>query len=268
MKYIIILLLLLSASCQKNKQTKRKVYSYNVAENITKSKKIKAGIIRQYLPYSFKGESGQMGFDIDILQAIAKDLNCSITYEFIEIKDIKKSLDSGKVDLIIGVTANKSGAEIVDYSIPYNSYKSSLLVAKGSNVNSLEDLNSKKVAYLNGASTISSNEIAEFSALFYADPKKALKALKAGEISAIKGDHTIIAALNDEGAFGIVEDVADLSNTVFAIAENQSELRDVLNMTIMKFWENNTWQDIFETWFGEGSLYQNQSDFHINVIPH
>ena len=268
MKYFLILLLLFSVSCQKTKSEQRNSYSNNIAQNIAKTKQIKAGIIRQYLPYSFKGESGQMGFDIDILQAIATDLKCSISYELIEIKDIKKSLDSGKVDLIIGVTANKSGTETVDYSIPYNSYKSSLLIASDSNVHSLEDLNSKKVAYLSGASTVSSNEITEFNAIFYKEPKKALKALKGGEVMAIKGDHTIIAALKGDEDFKMVEDVGDVNKYVFAISENQSELRDILNNSIMKFWENNTWQDIFETWFGEGSLYQNQSDFHINVIPH
>jgi ABC-type amino acid transport substrate-binding protein len=267
MKICLIFLLLISVSCQKIGE-KKSVHSSNVARAIVDKKEIRAGLIRQYLPYSFKTESGQMGFDIDLFKAIAKEMNCSIVYEFIEIKDITKSLRSRKVDLVLGVTATKSGGMVVDYSIPYNNYSSSLLMLKDSKVKSLEGLYGKKVAYLNGASALNSYEISQINAVLYKDPKKALEALKKGDVSAIKGDSTIIGALKSGGEYKTIDDVSEINQCVIAVGENQSQLRDMLNASIMKFWENSTWQDIYETWFSEGSLYQKDTDFHINVIPH
>jgi ABC-type amino acid transport substrate-binding protein len=266
MRILLCLLVLLAVSCQKT-GTMRSVHSPNIAKAIQDKKNLKVGIVRQYLPYSFKSESGQMGFDIDILKAVATELKCSTSYEFIDAKDVTKSIRSRKVDLVIGVTATKSGSEVVDYSIPYNNFSSSLLLLKDSSINSLEGLHGKKVAYLSGASSMDSNEVTLINAIMYKDPKKALEALKQGKVSAVKADSSIIGALNYEGEYKVIDDVSQINKVVFAFAENQSELRDVLNASIMKFWENSTWQDIYETWFGEGSMYQKNSNFHINVIP-
>jgi polar amino acid transport system substrate-binding protein len=265
---LILFLLFIVTSCQRSEHPNQNHDRNCVAKKVKESKKITAGLIRQYLPYSYKNEEGQMGFDIDLLNALAKELECEVFYKIISLKDIKKCLEMGKVDFVMGVTATKSGSKSLDYSIPYNSYTSSLLLPSDSSVESLEDLKSKNVAYITGASTVSTLEIAETKAFFYSDPKLALESLKKGEISAIKADHTIISALKSEGDFKIIEEVSDVNKYVFAMAENQSKLRDMINRTLMKFWENSTWQDIYETWFSEGSLYINNSDFHINVIPH
>ena len=84
-----------------------------------------AGVIRvacadSFEPMSYVGENGEMmGFDVEILLNIAKELNLSVEFTPMEFGALMPTIQSGKADMAIGdIVITEERAEIMDFA-PY-----------------------------------------------------------------------------------------------------------------------------------------------------
>ena len=98
-----------------------------------------------YYPYEFIDKDlNPNGFDIDIIKAIAKDLNYHIDIKAGNWTDIKQELIDGRIDIIAGMYYKVTRAENVNFSLPYIIITHSLFVKKGDYWNSLKDVKDDK----------------------------------------------------------------------------------------------------------------------------
>jgi putative glutamine transport system substrate-binding protein len=138
------------------------------------------------------------GLDADIGRAIATELGVKV--RFVEPPDADRVawLESGKTDLVISAfTITEERGKRIDFSIPYYRAGQTLMVRRGSPVQSVGDLNGKKVCTGDGSSSAKTlKKVAPQAThvLFkrYAD---AAQALVAGKCDAVSTDDVILIGL-------------------------------------------------------------------------
>jgi aspartate/glutamate/glutamine transport system substrate-binding protein len=138
------------------------------------------------------------GLDPDIGRQIATELGVKV--RFVEPPDADRVayLESGKADLVISAfTITQEREKRIDFSVPYYRAGQSLMVRRGSSVQSVGDLNGKKVCTGDGSSSAKTlKQVAPQATqvLFkrYAD---AAQALVAGTCEAVSTDDVILIGL-------------------------------------------------------------------------
>ena len=163
------------------------------------------GVKTDTRPFGYIENGKNVGFDIDIAKYIAKDiLHDSNKVKFIQVTPSNRlyKLNSGEVDIVIAtMTISPERAAIIKFSKPYFVAGQAILVKKGSAIKTLSDLENKNIGVLYG-STAEKNIrmlVPSIDILGYKTYNEAYTALKAGRISAITSDDTIIRhyALSD-----------------------------------------------------------------------
>lgn len=101
-----------------------------------------------FVPFEFKQGDKYVGFDIDLWDAIAKQLNVSYTLKPMDFGGIIPALQTRNVDLALaGITITEERKKAVDFSDGY--YNSGLLVmvkADNNDIKSEQDLAGKVLA--------------------------------------------------------------------------------------------------------------------------
>lgn len=139
----------------------------NVNENAStnKTKKIIVGINANYPPFEYEKDSEIVGFDVDLLNEIAK--NVGFTYEFsnMSFDALIPAISAGKVDLVISsMSATDERRKVVDFSVPYYEGRTVYVKRKDDiSINSKDDLKGKVVGVYAGtlqeAAALKMNEL-------------------------------------------------------------------------------------------------------------
>jgi len=99
-----------------------------------------------YAPFAFENKDKQIvGFDIDIINAIAKQQGLKIKIVNTPFTGIFGALNNGDVDLVIsGVTINEKRKQSYDFTPPYFAARQLIALPKNSTVASLKDLRARR----------------------------------------------------------------------------------------------------------------------------
>src|SRR3954466_14522163 len=109
------------------------------------SGKLKVGSDIPYAPFEF-GESPYQGFDVDVVNEIAKRLDLQAEFVKTPFDPIFRNLAQGRFDMVgSAATITPERKKTVDFSNPYFPADQSLMVKKGSPIQSTEDLAGKTV---------------------------------------------------------------------------------------------------------------------------
>ncbi|QHK18567.1 transporter substrate-binding domain-containing protein [Pseudarthrobacter psychrotolerans] len=106
-----------------------------------------------FAPFGFKNDQGHPdGYDIDIANAMAKDLGVKLEVTDTTSANRIPNLQTGKVDLVIcNFTRNGERAKQIEFTDPYVVASQALLVKKDSTINTVQDLEGKTVAAVKGS---------------------------------------------------------------------------------------------------------------------
>ncbi|MES2607721.1 MAG: ABC transporter substrate-binding protein [Pseudomonadota bacterium] len=108
-----------------------------------------------YPPFEFHKDGKIVGFEIDLMNAIAKELKREVTFQDLPFESILGALQSKRVDLSIScLSATVERAKVVDFSVHYNTSKT-VLITDDTTIKSMDDLKDKTV----GVQLGSTNEI-------------------------------------------------------------------------------------------------------------
>ncbi|WP_206915949.1 transporter substrate-binding domain-containing protein [Alicyclobacillus suci] len=104
-----------------------------------------------YKPYEYhdtsSGQDKIVGFDIDVANAIAKQLHFKVKIEDMDFDGLIAALQSHRADFVIaGMTATPQRKKSVDFSDVYYQAENVVITKKGDNIKSLKDLSGDKVA--------------------------------------------------------------------------------------------------------------------------
>ncbi len=108
---------------------------FGVASNAVAGEKIVNGIDANFPPFAYVDKTGAAsGFDVEVMDWIAKDNGMEVVHQPTEWSGIVQSLMTGKVDVVAsGMSITEQRAKMVDFTRPYWVIKQ-LIVAKKDSV--------------------------------------------------------------------------------------------------------------------------------------
>lgn len=248
-------------------------HNHNSWDKVERQGIIKVGVKKNSPPFSKQEQDGSFwGFDIDIARSIAERLNKKIVFVPLSAKQRIPAILNRKVDIVLSsMSMSQNRDEVIDFSMPYFEVQKGVLSLKDNPVTSLMDLSDKNVAFISGSQSyhmLIEHDL-ESRPFFYKDYRAALNDLKSKKVNAFLSDYLILLGLKnqykDQKNLYLSEPLDARDLYAVAMLENQSDLRDAINRAIMYLWTEGIWQDHFETWFAEGSLYYHETKFHIDV---
>lgn len=210
-----------------------------------------------YAPFAFENKDKQIvGFDVDIIHAIAKQQNLKIKLVNTPWSGIFAALNNGDVDLIIsGVTINDKRKQSYDFSPPYFAAKQLIAVPKGSTVTSLKDLAGKKIAVVNAstADDVASREFGKTSPNIrrFESTPLIISELAAGNVDAAIGDNGVIAYRVTQNADLKTVDDKSFPEEGFGIVVKKGDkaLQDKLTAGLAAIRADGSYAAIYKKWF-------------------
>lgn len=212
-----------------------------------------------YAPFAFENKDKQIvGFDIDIINAIAKKQSLKIKVVNTPWSGIFVALNNGDVDLVIsGVTINDKRRQSYDFSEPYFAAQQLIAVPKASTVTSLKDLAGKKIAVVNAstADDVASREFGKTSANIrrFESTPLIISELAGGGVDAAIGDNGVIAyRVAQNAALKTVEDPAfPVEGFGIVVKKGDKALQDKLNAGVAAVRADGSYNEIYKKWFGK-----------------
>lgn len=104
-----------------------------------------------YPPYSFLDKDGnEIGYDVDVIKAIAKQIDLVVEFKFDHWDTTLSSLKQGEIDVIASIVYSESREENYDFTFPLHTEYYAIFAHNKTLINDVYDLESKRSAYLKG----------------------------------------------------------------------------------------------------------------------
>jgi polar amino acid transport system substrate-binding protein len=201
-------------------------------------------------------ESGNIiGFDIDLMNAMAQAAGFEVEFVNTRWDGIFVALASGEFDAVISAaTITDERKETVDFSDPYFNAGQMIAVKQGSDIETPDDLNGKRVGVQLGTTGdiwASENTTAEM--VRYDEITLAFQALAQGDVDAVVNDGPtsaeIIRANPEMGVTLVGEPFTD---ELYGIAVNKDrpEVLAVINKGLAAVKASGEYAAIYDKWFG------------------
>ena len=100
-----------------------------------------------FAPYEYYSDGKIVGVDVDIAKEIALEMGRKLVVKDVSFDSIIHEVKSGKADLgVAGISYSDERAKQVDFSLEYTTSRQVVLVRESSSINSVDDINGKKIA--------------------------------------------------------------------------------------------------------------------------
>ena len=237
---------------------KQAIGGKNQYSDIKKRGKIIVGVRSDTRPFGYRDINGNLqGFDIDLARAIAKHIFAdSNAIEFVPVTAANRiqMLNSGKVDILIAtMSITNQRSLVVDFSDPYYIAGQAVLVKNRTNINSIRQLDRKKVIIVYGSTGEASIRMNAPQAIVrgYKNYESAYAALKRGEADAMIADDTILYNLAlDDRSVKILD--KRFSKEPYAVAfrkgDESLQLKDSVNFEIDLLEHSGKLRDMKRKW--------------------
>ncbi len=246
----------------------------NDLTRIKDAKVLRIGVKADTPPFGILRGGARQGFDIDLAMAVASRLGVEPEFVTVTSADRIPKLLAGDVDCVIAsMTITRARDQQVDFSLPYFQDGQALLVRTASPVQSYQDLSGKKVAFVKGSTsgTYLKQVAPEAIGIEVDDFTQLLATLDNGQADAVTSDLLILIGLRKSAKNAADLRLAGSRFTTepygIAIRQDQSALRDALNLALMEMWEDGSWRQVADTWFGPGAPYEHRNTFAMPVVP-
>jgi polar amino acid transport system substrate-binding protein len=223
----------------------------NGGENVKKSLRVGSDI--PYKPFEF-GKPPFQGFDVDVVNEIAKRLGSTATFTKTPFDTIFRDLAQGKFDLVASAaTITPERAKTVDFSDSYFPADQSLMVKEGSDIKSVDDVGGKVIGAQLGTTgaAYAKDKTKASSVRTYDLIDDAFNALEAGQVVAVINDCPVSKyAERAHKDLVVVQAIQTNEEYGFAFAKGSDELRDAFNKEIADMKDNGDLAKISDKWFG------------------
>lgn len=206
------------------------------------------------------------GFDIDLLNAMAQAGNFKVEYKHQPWDSLFPALGNGDVDILLSaITITDERKQTMDFTDPYFEITQVILVQKGKNIRSVEDLkNAQKVGVVTGqtgdfaASKIlgsSSPKIARFESL-----PLVIKELENGGLDAVISDSAVVGNYvknnGDKGFSMVAVPDFEVEHYGMAVRKGDTATLDMLNAALAKVRENGEYEKVQNKYFAKQQAAQ------------
>jgi ABC-type amino acid transport substrate-binding protein len=207
-----------------------------------------------YTPFELGRAPNYKGFDVDVVNDIARQLGLKAKFVKTPFDTIFRNLAQGKFDMVASATTiTAERKKEVDFSDPYFPADQSLMVKKGSDIKTVDDLNGKVVGAqlgTTGADYAKKNTDAK-SVRTYDLVDDAFNALEAGQVQAVINDCPVSKyAERAHRELVVVRAIPTNELYGFAFPKSSDALRTAINKGLAEVKKNGTLASTSRKWLG------------------
>ncbi|WP_026411747.1 ABC transporter substrate-binding protein [Actinomadura oligospora] len=210
-----------------------------------------------YPPFQFVKDGKVVGFDVDVMDLVAKKLGVTQKVVDTPFETIKTgaALNAGKCDVAAaGMTIKPERAKFIDFTKPYFDATQAAMGKKGAAFASVDDL--KKVKVGTQASTTGEEFVhaAKIDSVSFDDSAALLNGLRTGKVDVIVEDYPVVQGwLKDpaNSAYAIDGNYNTGEQYGFAVRKDKNTgLKDVIDSVIAQARTDGSYKAIYEKWIG------------------
>jgi polar amino acid transport system substrate-binding protein len=206
-----------------------------------------------YPPFEQGKPPDYTGFDVDLMDEIAKRLDLTPKWVDTSFGTIFADQQAGKFDIVASsTTITPARSKRVTFSDPYFDADQSLMVQKGSDLKSVDDITSDTTIAAQEGTTGQAYAEDKTDATVQAFPAigTCFNALNAGQVDGVINDFPVSAfALKKYPQLDVVETIPTGERYGFPTQKTNTALIDAVNGALADSIADGTYQKIFQKWF-------------------
>lgn len=206
-----------------------------------------------YPPFEIGQPPDITGFDIEIMNEVAKRLDLTVEYQDTSFDTIFRDVAQGKFDTAAAASTITEGREqTVDFSDPYYEAAGALVVPTDSDIASVDDLSGTTVATQDATTfeTYATDETDAGEVRGFPEGPDALNAVRTGQAEAALIDHAVAVDLvEQQGGVEIVEEIPIDELFGFAFAQDNDTLREDFNGVLQELKDDGTIDELYQKYF-------------------
>src|SRR3954452_310773 len=206
-----------------------------------------------YPPFEQGKPPDYTGFDVDLMDAIAKKLNLQPKWVDTAFGTIFSDQQAGKFDIVASsTTITPAREQKVTFSDPYFDADQSLMVQKGSDLQTTSDITSSTRIGVQQGTTGADYATNKTDAQVQSYPEigNAFNALQAGQVDGVINDFAVSAfALKQYPQLDVVQTIKTGEQYGFPMQQQNTTLQDAVNGALKSVIDDGTYQKIYEHWF-------------------
>ena len=222
------------------------------------AKIIRVGAETTYPPFEFTQDDKYVGFDIDLSDAVIKQIGGQMEFKSMGFDALIPALQSGQIDVIAsGMDVTPEREKQVSFSDVYFDQSGKVIIVTKENdqIHDWNDLSGKVVGGQVGTTQVQLAQEAGASQVKQFDSNsQAFMELSAKTVDAVVIDAPIAMYYLKQGAdkdMKIVGTPKGAAGFAFAVKKDNKELQDKLNKALKELKANGTYDKIYNKWFGE-----------------
>jgi polar amino acid transport system substrate-binding protein len=206
----------------------------------------------EFKPFSYMKDGEVTGFDVEVGEAVAKELGLEAQPEKMKFKSIIEGVKTGRFDAAVAShTVNEARSKHVTFSTPYYYSGPQIFTRSDSDIGTSADLKDKEVAVSKGSTYADEAKKYTNKIKTYDSDITALKALAEGRHDAVITDFVTGKEAIGEG-FKIQEkELLGRSEQAIAVSKENEQLLEDINGALEKLREDGTLKKISEKYFKE-----------------
>jgi len=254
---IIGLLSILVVACGSNEKKTEKTSAKpsGKIEQIKERGELVVAVFTDKPPFGYVDKDGKnVGFEIDMAKQFAKDLlgdESKVKFVPVEAASRIPYLQSDKVDFVLAnMTATDERKKVVDFTNPHLKVAVQVLVKDGSPIQSVKDLEGKKVIVTKGttADIYLTKNMKNVELIKFDKNTEALQALKDGRADAYAQDNLVLLSwANKNPGFHLLKDKLGGDDLIaIAVKKGNKEVHDWVNKELEKLGKENFLHTLYD----------------------
>lgn len=255
---LIAILALGLVACNKKSDDKDTSLEY-----IEKNGKLILGLDDSFPPMGYRDDADNIvGFDIDLAEAVAKELGVELVLQPIQWTAKEQELQTKNIDCIWnGFSVTEERLAQLTLSIPYMENTIAMVVVKGSDIKNKADMAGKRMAVQGGSSAeeaLNSDENKDFRESLgevngsFKDYVTALMDLETGNSDAVLMDSVVAHYMINEAGkdFVVLDDSLVAEEYAIGFRKGEEALANAINKALRDLKADGTVETISNKWFG------------------
>lgn len=210
-----------------------------------------------YQPFQFEKDGKVVGFDVDIVDAVAKKLGVEQEIVNVPFEPITAgaSFAQDQCDVAAAaMTITPEREEAIDFSDPYFAANQAILTNDDKTAKDADALKGFKIGAQAGTTGLdyATENFKDAEVITYEDLPLSLEALKNGQADAVINDNGVLydyAANNDGFAVGFDIDTGE--HYGIGMKKGNAEMKKAVDETLKEIKDNGEYDKIYEKWFGD-----------------
>ncbi|MDQ2138994.1 glutamine ABC transporter substrate-binding protein GlnH [Alcaligenaceae bacterium A4P071] len=210
-----------------------------------------------FVPFEFKQGDKYVGFDIDLWDAIAKEMNVKYQFRPMDFSGIIPGLQTKNLDAALaGITIRDDRKKVIDFSDPYYESGLAILVSnKNTDITDAKSLSGKTVAVKTGTATVDflRKEVPDAKLKLFPNIDNAYLELATGRVDAAVHDTPNVQYYANSAGKDRTKVVGKVKSGDFygiAMPKGSPLVADV-NKALATLKSNGKYDEIYAKWFGK-----------------